>query len=87
MSHQNKPTAPITYLNKKGKTVDVTDWPELSVACLFPHFTIQELSLIQTLSNRSLLNCNCNLAKKVMKSIVDKVNQSVWRVAEEYEDE
>ncbi len=76
--HQNKPTAPITYLNQKGEVIDVTNWADLYNS----PFNIQELALLQTLANRSLLNCNCNLDKKVMQSVVNKVNKSVWALGE-----
>jgi hypothetical protein len=72
--HQNKPTAPITYLNRKGITIPI----EVDTKPIQVKFTLKELALLQTLSNRSLINCNCNLDKKVMKSVVDNINKIVW---------
>jgi hypothetical protein len=77
--HQIKPTAPITYLDEDGTTVDVTNWVDLYNS----YFNIQELALLQTLTNRSLINCNCNLDKKVMQSLVNKINTSVWFLAKD----
>lgn len=72
--HQNKPTAPITYLRGDGKRVtlpeDESQWPE---DIFFMHFTLPEIALLQTLIGRSILNCNCNLNKGVLKGIVDKI--------------
>ncbi len=72
--HQNKPTAPITYLNRKGEVI------HLDMYNSYPH--ILELALLQTLANRSLINCNCNLDKHVMKGIVDKINKILWEWGE-----
>lgn len=85
--HQNKPTAPITYLNRKSEVIDVTN-SLVDHASDFnkTYFNIKELSLLQTLANRSLINCNCNLDKNVMKGIVDKINKSVWALAEELDE-
>jgi hypothetical protein len=81
--HQNKPTAPITYLSQKGEVIDVTNWSLLLKHIYKCYFNIQELALLQTLANRSLINCNCNLDKKVMKSVVDKINKSFWALGVE----
>ncbi len=74
--HQNKPTAPITYLNDKGVKTPV----DVDTSGHSLYLTLKELALLQTLSNRSLLNCNCNLDKNVMKSIVDKINKGIWHI-------
>ncbi len=76
--HQNKPTAPIEYTGKFGKKFtlpeDESQWPK---QIRFLDLTLAEFAILQTLTNRSLVNCNCNLNKKVLKGIVDKVNHIV----------
>lgn len=76
--HQNKPTAPITYLRGDGKRVTLPDdesqWPK---EIRFLNLTLPEIALIQTLVNRSLPNCNCNLNKGVLKGIVDKIKDTI----------
>ena len=75
--HQNKPTAPITYRVEEGSRVivkelpqDESQWPK---EIRFMPVTLPEIALIQTLVCRSLLNCNCNLNKEVLKGIVEKI--------------
>lgn len=76
--HQNKPTAPIEYTGEFGKKFtlpeDESQWPK---QIRFLHLTLAEVAILQKLTNRSLVNCNCNLNKKVLKGIVDKVNHMV----------
>jgi hypothetical protein len=68
--HQNKPTAPIAYVNKQGKKIEVDkDSTETYQVSL----TLAELAIIQTLVNRSYFNCNCNLDKEVVQGVVVKV--------------
>lgn len=68
--HQNKPTASIVYVNKQGKKIEVdkdsTDTSSIDL-------TLAELAIIQTLVNRAYFNCNCNLDKEVVGSVVLKV--------------
>lgn len=72
--HQNKPTAPIVYVDKKGKKIEVdkalTDTQSIDL-------TLAELAIVQTLVNRSLFNCNCNLDKEVVQSLVIKVRDKL----------
>lgn len=75
--HQNKPTAPITYLNHKGETVPVPDDVIDSSKDTKPlNLTLQELAILQTMANRSYLNCNCNLNKNVLSGIVMKIKNN-----------
>jgi hypothetical protein len=84
--HQLKPTAPITYLGGDGKRLtlpeDESQWPK---EIRFMSLTLPEIALIQTLVNRSLHNCNCNLNKVVLKGVVDKIKDilSLYSVEEE----
>lgn len=72
--HQNKPTASISYINKSGKKIEVdkdsTDTSSIDL-------TLAELAIIQTLVNRSYFNCNCNLDKEVVQSVVLKVRDKL----------
>ena len=72
--HQNKPTAPIVYIDKKGKKIEVdktlTNTHNVDL-------TLAELAIVQTLVNRSLFNCNCNLDKEVVESVVIKVRDKL----------
>lgn len=72
--HQNKPTATIVYINNKGKKIEVdkalTDTQSIDL-------TLAELAIVQTLVNRSLFNCNCNLDKEVVQSLVIKVRDKL----------
>jgi len=68
--HQNKPTAPISYVDKKGKKVDV----DKTLTKTYPlELTLAELAIVQTLVNRSYFNCNCNLDKEVVGEVVLKI--------------
>jgi hypothetical protein len=67
--HQNKPTAPITYLSHKGDTV-LVDQDESLLKPL--SLTLKEHAILQTCLNRSYFNCNCNLDKDVLASILAK---------------
>ena len=68
--HQNKPTASIIYVNKHGKKIEV----DKSSTETYPlEFTQAELAIMQTLVNRAYFNCNCNLDKEVVGSVVLKV--------------
>ena len=71
--HQNKPTAPITYLNKNGDTKFVKQDTEAKPLSL----TLKETAILQTCVNRSYYNCNCNLDKKVLRSIIDAINNNL----------
>lgn len=77
MNHQNKPTAPITYLTTQGKTIEVPGENDPRKDLLPLHVTLHELAILQTLANRSLFNCNCNLNKDVLKSIVGKIKEVI----------
>lgn len=70
--HQNRPTAPITYLNKNGKNILVEKDTETKPLNL----TLKELAILQTCANRSYYNCNCNLDKDVLRSIVEAINNN-----------
>jgi hypothetical protein len=72
--HQNRPTAPITYLNKKGDTILVEQDTEPKSL----RFTLKELAILQTCANRSYYNCNCNLDKTVLRSIIEEINQHLF---------
>lgn len=72
--HQNKPVAPITYLNMKGRKVSVPD--EDTEEKPLP-LTLKELAVLQTCVNRSYLNCNCDLNKDVLGNIVKKVKHNI----------
>ena len=86
--HQNKPTAPIEYIGEFGKKFtlpeDESQWP---IKIRFLHLTLAEAAILQTLTNRALMNCNCNLNKKVLKGIVDKVNHIITMYDEAKEGE
>lgn len=72
--HQNKPIAPVTYLNSKAKKVTVEGFPTQT----YPFdLTLAEIAILQTLTNRSATNCQCNLNKDVMNSIVEKIKDSI----------
>ena len=71
--HQNKPTAPITYLNDKGEVVPVEAGKEEKPLNL----TLEEIAILQTCLNRSYLNCNCNLNKSVLAEILVKVKANL----------
>lgn len=72
--HQNKPTAPIIYINKQGKKIEVD---KESTETLSIDLTLAELAIMQTLVNRSYFNCNCNLDKEVVGSVVLKVRDKL----------
>lgn len=72
--HQNKPTAPIVYVNKHGKKIEVD---KESTETLSIDLTKAELAIMQTLVNRSYFNCNCNLDKEVVQGIVLKVRDKL----------
>jgi len=67
--HTNMPTAPITYLDDKGKKVSVDDSDTIEKPL---NLTLKELALLQTCLYRSYLNCNCNLNKEVLAEILVK---------------
>jgi hypothetical protein len=71
--HQNKPVAPIKYINKKGATVLV----EKDTAPKPIEFTLKELAVLQTCVSRSLLNCNCDLNKDVLGSIKKAIDKGL----------
>jgi hypothetical protein len=72
--HQNKTTADITYINKQGKKVNV----DKNVTDTLPlYLTLAELAIVQTLVNRSYFNCNCNLDKEIVQSLVVKVRDKL----------
>jgi len=72
--HQNKPTAPISYVDKKGKKVDV----DKTLTQTYPlELTLAELAIVQTLVNRSYFNCNCNLDKEVVGEVVLKIRDKL----------
>lgn len=73
--HQNKPTAPITYLNDKGKVVLVEDVATKEEKPL--NLTLEELAILQTCLNRSYLNCNCNLNKEVLAEMLVKTKHNL----------
>lgn len=68
--HQNKPTAPILYVNKQGKKIEVD---KDSAETYSIDLTKAELAIVQTLVNRSYFNCNCNLDKEIVQGVVVKV--------------
>lgn len=72
--HQNKPTAPIVYLDKKGKKIEVDKALKDTQSI---DLTLAELAIMQTLVNRSYFNCNCNLDKEVVQSLVVKVRDKL----------
>lgn len=72
--HQNKPTAPIVYVDKKGKKIEVD---KSSTETYSLEFTQAELAIMQTLVNRAYFNCNCNLDKEVVGSVVLKVRDAL----------
>lgn len=71
--HQNKPVAPITYLNDKGEVVSVEESKEEKPLNL----NLKELAILQTCLSRSHLNCNCNLNKQVLGEILVKVKANL----------
>jgi hypothetical protein len=73
--HQYKSVAPITYLDKSGKTVLVPDEDTLGEKPLM--LSLKEFAILQTCVNRSYLNCNCNLNKDVLGSIVEKLKNNL----------
>lgn len=74
MFHQNKPVAPITYLNDKGDVIPVDGITEEEKPL---NLTLEELAILQTCLNRSYLNCNCNLNKGVLAEILVKVKANL----------
>ena len=72
--HQNKPTAPISYVDKKGKKVDVDKTLTETYAL---DLTLAELAIVQTLVNRSYFNCNCNLDKEVVGEVILKIRDKL----------
>jgi hypothetical protein len=72
-THQNKPTAPIKFNNSKGQHVLVTEDTEAKPTSL----TLKELAVLQTCVNRSYFNCNCDLDKSVLHSIIEKINENL----------
>lgn len=63
--HQNKPTAPVTYTNSKGKHVLVAE----DVGPFPIYLSLKELAVLQTGVNRSYYNCNCDLDKDALNNI------------------
>lgn len=72
--HQNKSTAPIVYIDKKGKKIDVD---KSSTETFAFDLTLAELAIMQTLVNRAYFNCNCNLDKEVVGSLVLKIRDKL----------
>lgn len=72
--HQNKPTAPIEYLNHKGKKVIVDDRETQETSL---NLELKELAILQTCLNRSYFNCNCNLDKEVLGKILEKLKANL----------
>lgn len=89
--HQNKPTAPITYLRDDGKRVTLPEGSEFKLREIEPlPLTLPEIAIIQTLVNRSIRNCNCNLNKTVLSHIVLKIKNALLKMKREashYENE
>lgn len=77
--HQNKPTAPIKFTNRKGHHVLVDKDTEAKPVNL----TLKELAVLQTCVNRSYFNCNCDLDKTVLHSIIEQVNKNLFLFEEE----
>lgn len=82
MRHQNKPIAPITYLNNRGKVTSIDekrygDWSTLL------NLSLKEVAILQTGLNRAFFNCNCDLNKDVLESILNKVKESLEHVGYE----
>lgn len=71
--HQNKPTAPITYIDNNGNTILVEQDTDAKPINL----TLKELAILQTCVNRSYYNCNCNLDKKVLGSIIEVIKNNL----------
>ena len=69
--HQNKPVAPITYLNNKGQNILVSEVEAKDMEKPL-NLTLEELAILQTCLNRSYYNCNCNLDKTVLAEILAK---------------
>ena len=74
--HQNKPVAPISYLNHKGEKVLVEDITS-SEAENPLHLSLKEIAVLQTCLNRSYFNCNCDLNKDVLNAILFKVKNNL----------
>jgi hypothetical protein len=76
--HQNKPTAPITYLTSNAKLVTLpdSDISELKDTQAL-HLTLPEIALVQTLVNRYAIDCNRNLNKDVLKVIGKKIRSII----------
>jgi hypothetical protein len=72
--HQNKPTAPIIYLNDKGDKVSVDEDNGIENPL---NLTLKELAILQTCLYRSYLNCNCNLNKEVLGNILAKAKANL----------
>jgi hypothetical protein len=80
--HQNKPVAPITYLNDKGQNILVheeqdNEWSTPLVV------NLKEIAILQTGLNRAYFNCNCDLNKDVLKSILAKVKECLKTIGNE----
>ena len=70
--HQNKPVAPITYLNHKGEKVAVDELHADNTEKPL-NLSLKEIATLQTCLNRSYFNCNCDLNKEVLESILSKI--------------
>lgn len=77
--HQNKPVAPITYLNDKGKNIVVDETIEDGWSTSLA-VNLKEIAILQTGLNRAYFNCNCDLNKDVLKSILSKVKECLKTV-------
>lgn len=75
MPHQYKTVAPITYLDRKGQTILVPDEDFVGNKPLM--LSLKEFAIVQTCINRSYFNCNCNLDKNVLSSIVEKLKNNI----------
>jgi len=78
--HQNKPVAPISYLNHKGEKVTVGE-SETDVLETPLDLNIKELAILQTCLNRSYFNCNCDLNKDVLGQILSKTKNVLKQVS------
>jgi hypothetical protein len=74
--HQNKPVAPITYLNHKGEKVTVSESDTDSLETPL-NLNLKELAILQTCLNRSYFNCNCDLNKEVLGQILSKTKEAL----------
>jgi len=82
--HQNKPTAPITYVRDNGKRVTLPEGSEFKLReAESISLTLPEIAILQTLSYRALLNCNCNLNKTVLSNIVLKIKNALLKMKRE----